>query len=179
MLRTPDDNWHHWSGVVGRWGLVLLMVFILLVLSAFPFQFASLTEIRPFFMMMAVYYWAITRPSLLPPFAAFFLGLLLDLLGAWPMGINALTLVLVQWITRKQRKFMFAQPFLVMWAGLALMACGVALLQWLLFMLFHLSLVPFKPIAISALLTILLFPIMVLPLHGIHKMLSDKPSPMA
>jgi rod shape-determining protein MreD len=160
--------------IAGRWGLAMLGVFVLLVLSAFPFQVAHLGEIRPAFMLMAVYYWAILQPPM--PLAAFLLGLVLDLVSAYPLGMNALVLVAVQWLTSSQRKFFLGQSFLVIWACFALVAFGSGLVQWALFSLFDLMVFSPRPMLVSTLLSAFLFPLVVLPLGMAHKALVEHPS---
>jgi len=162
--------------IVGRWGLVLLTVSLLLVLSAVPLEIAHLGAVRPVFMMMAVYYLAIIHPSLLPPIVVFFAGLMLDLVAAYPLGMNALILVLVQWVTSGQRTFLAGQSFLVIWAGFSLMALAAGTIQWMLFSLFSLTLVSIHAMLISALLSVFLFPVMALVLSFVHKALADHPS---
>lgn len=163
-------------GAVGRCGLMLLAVFVLFILSAFPFEIAYLGEVRPFFMLMAVYYWTIMRPSLLPPLATFIIGIILDLLFNWPLGMNAVVLVTAQAVTLSQRKFLLGQLFLVIWVGFALIAFGTGAVQWALFALFNMTLISIKSMLISSVLSVLLFPLMVLPLAMLHKILTVRPS---
>ena len=124
------DEWHEsLLRIVGRWGLGLAVVLALILLSAMPFRIVHLGEVRPAFMLMAVYYWTILRPT--PPLAVFALGLVLDLLSDYPFGMNAMVLVAVQALTAHNRKFLLGQSFLVIWAGFALFALGAGVLQWL------------------------------------------------
>lgn len=162
-------------GSVGRWGLTALVILALFLLSTFPFRFAGLGEIRPAFMLMAVYYWTILRPSLLPPPAVFAIGIVLDVLFAYPLGMNAMVFVIAQWVTRGQRKFLLGQPFPVIWAGFALMALGSGVAQWLVFSLFSGTLVPVRPVVVGTLLSVFLFPAAALPLSVAHKALVDRP----
>jgi rod shape-determining protein MreD len=163
----------------GRWGLALIFLFALLALSAMPLEIAHLGEVRPAFMLMAIYYWTILRPSSLLPVAVFILGLVLDLLSAYPFGMHAFIFVAVQWISSGQRKFMLGQSFLVVWAGFAFIALGAGVAQWALFSLFNLTLLSVKTMLISVMLSVLLFPLLVLPLAMLHKALADDPSSMA
>ena len=158
---------------VGRWGLALLALFVLLALSATPLEIAHLGEIRPVFMLMAVYYGTILRPSLLPPLAVFLLGLVLDLLSVYPLGMHALIFVAAQWLTRVQRKFLLGQPFPVIWAGFSLVALGAGVLQWILFALFNTALTPVRPMLISVLISALLFPLMAFALSIVYKYFLD------
>jgi rod shape-determining protein MreD len=159
---------------VGRWGLALAVLLALILLSAIPFHIPHLGEIRPVFMLMAVYYWTILRPS--SPLAVFALGLVLDLLSGYPLGLNALVLVAVQALTAHNRKFLLGQSFLVIWAGFALVALGTAIVQWGLFSLFNLAFVTPKPALISALLSAFIFPLSALPLAAVYKALADDPT---
>lgn len=162
--------------VAGRWGLVLLVVFVLLLLSAFPFKIAHLSEVRPAFLLIAVYYGAVLRPL---PFPAVFLaGLALDLLASHPFGMNAFLLVTALWIVGGQRKFLASQPFLVIWAGFAVIALGAGVLQWAFFSLFNAELISVRPMLVSVVLSSFLFPLFALPLSLVHKALADHPSAM-
>ena len=163
-------------GAVGRFGIALLTLFVLFILSAVPLQVAHLGEVRPVFMLMAVYYLAILRPSLLPPPLVFIIGLVLDLISAYPLGMNALVLVVSQWLAKSQRKFLSGQSFLVIWAGFAIVALFSGLAQWLLFSLFNLTVVPVKSTFISFVLSVFLFPVMALLLSAVHKVLADPSS---
>jgi rod shape-determining protein MreD len=129
-------------------------------------------------MLIAVYYWAIMRPQTLTPAATFIVGIAFDLMTNSPLGLNALTLLLVQWVTQRQRKFLLGQPFLVMWMGLGLVATGASALQWALFSLYNLQLVAVRDCIMSALMTAAVFPLVVMPLSAFNKMLADRRSQM-
>lgn len=177
MVFSAGDGWQgSILGMLGRWCMTLLLIFFLLVLSSFPFKFGSLGEIRPSFMLMAVYYWAIMRPSTLAPIATFIVGLAFDLMGGFPLGLNALTLVLAQWVTRSQRKFLLGQTFIVIWMGLALVALGAGLLQWVLYSSFnqHFDFAALKPVLLSVFMTSAIFPLIVLPLAAFNRSLAER-----
>lgn len=171
--RGDDEAWREILRVLGRFALGALALAVLIFLSVAPLRFGPLGAARPAFMLMAVYYWSMLRPA--PAWAAFALGLLLDLLGDYPFGMNALVLVLAQMVTARNRKFLLGQPFLVIWAGFAVVALGATALQWALFSLFNLSLAATGPALLSVLLSSLLFPLAALPLAGVHRALQDTP----
>ena len=172
MLRENEEDWRKWPWeTVRRLGLTLLAVAVLLLLGAIPFHLGRLGEIRPAFLLIAVYYWAVMRPETLPPLFTFLAGIALDLLAGYPLGMNALTLVAAQWITRVQRKFLLGQPFAVIWAGLAIEALAAGILQWALFSLFYLNLMSIRPALMSALLTAIVFPLTVPPLAALNRLL--------
>lgn len=177
MTFKADEGWEEpILTMLWRWAVTLFAVALLIGLSAFPFRIGDFGEIRPSFMVMAVYYWAIMCPPMLSPVAAFISGAIFDLITGCPLGLNALTLVVVQWLTRAQRKFLLGQPFLVMWAGLGLVTVGAGVLQWALVSLFNWAVLPLEPTLISALLTTAIFPVAVLPLSLFNKPLAERNS---
>lgn len=165
-MSTPDR--------LGRLGTVVGIIFILLVLSAFPVPFLGLGEICPVFLLIAVYYWAIFKPQLLPPAGAFIAGLLLDLLSAYPVGMNAFLFVLVQWMAARQRKFLLSQNFMVIWSSFTLVAFIFSVVRWMAFSLFELHLMPIKPVVIGALMTAVVYPLVVMPLFGVNRRLDRR-----
>lgn len=170
-----DDNWQESIlGILRRWGVTLLVIFALLLISTFPFTLANIGEIRPSFLLIAVYYWAVMRPSTLPPFGVFAVGLAFDLIADYPFGLSALTLVLAQWITVSQRKFLLGQSFIVMWMGFAIVAAGAGALQWAAFSLFEFHLVNIRPCIASAILTAAFFPLAVPVLSAFNSQLGGR-----
>lgn len=177
MSYRETDGWQgSILSMLGRWAMTAGLILLLLVLSSFPFKIGNFGEIRPSFMLMAVYYWAIMRPSTLPPIATFIVGLAFDLMAGFPLGLNAMTLVIAQWVTRSQRKFLLGQSFLVIWMGLTLVSFGAGVFQWLLYSLFNqqFELVALRPILVSVLMTSAIFPLIVLPLAAFNRSLAER-----
>ena len=159
---------------IARWGLTLLVIFVLFLFSSVPLEFFNLGEIRPAFMLIAVYYMTILRPSIISPLLIFLIGIALDLISSFPLGLNAFILVSVQWLVRGQRKFLLSQSFKIIWASFFLIASASGIIQWLALSLFNFSLYSIKPVLFSALLSSFLFPLIALPLYYIHKSLIDE-----
>ena len=130
---------------------------MLLVLSVAPLPIPGYAQVVPAFGVMAVYYWAIHRPDLLPAIAVFALGLLEDILTGAPTGVNALVLVLVYGVMRNQRRPFLGKPFLVMWFGFLFVAPSAALAHWLLYSMVAGHLVPFRPALVALALTLALY----------------------
>lgn len=165
-MSTPDR--------IARMGTVVGVIFVLLVLSAFPVPFLGLGEICPVFLLIAVYYWAIFKPQVLPPAGAFLAGFLLDLLSAYPAGMNAFLFVLVQWMVTGQRRFLLSQNFAVIWASFTLVAFIFSVVRWAVFSLFEFHLMPIKPVVIAALMTAVVYPLVVMPLFGLNRRLDRR-----
>ncbi len=149
--------------------LSLLAVLFLLSVTALSIPYAG--SVRPALVLIAVYYWSIFRPTLMPPFLCFLIGLLLDIVSGLPMGVNAIVFTLVQWIVRDQRKFLMAQAYMTTWAVFILVAMGAIFLQWGLYGLVRLQWSPVTPVLVSAGVTILLFPVVTFFLILSHRAL--------
>jgi rod shape-determining protein MreD len=162
------------SGRLKRTAMLLAQVLVLAVLSCIPFDLWHLSQVRPAFLLMGIYYWGVFRPGTLTPLAAFLIGLLLDLLYACPPGLNALNFVCVQWLTGAQRKFLSSQTFIVLWMCFLLTAAASALFQWAAMSLFAWSFMPVKPVLAGALLTWLFFPLAAGLLHALGRKFSGR-----
>ena len=152
----------------------LLLFLFLLNLTALPIPYAGL--IKPHLVLMAVYYWSIFRPTLVPTWLCFVVGLLLDILSGMPTGLQAFILVLAQSLVRDQRKFLMAQPYISLWAIFGAVAAMAAGVQWLLFGLANEMQWPsLVPVGASVLVTLGLFPLVTMALIATHKFLSPGP----
>ncbi len=137
-------------------GLVTLIAVLLVVL---PFGVPFFAVVTPFLFLMAVYYWSIYRPDLLPPAAVFAIGILQDILTGGPVGMLALVLLLVQALAVSQRTVLLGQVFSVEWAGFLLVALGAGLASWLLASGYNLAVVPPGPFLAQGLITAALYPV--------------------
>lgn len=176
LFDKENDDWQESPGkIFRRFFFIGIAIAVLLLLSIVPLNIGSFNEIRPSLLLIAIYYWAIMRPNTLPPLPTFFTGLFFDLLTGYPLGLTALTLISVQWLTKSQRRFLLGQSFMVIWAGFGFVALGAGALQWILFSLFHFNLMSIPPLLMSTVFTVLSFPIAILPLAALNKMLEDRP----
>ena len=145
---------------------------LLLFLSVIPFYWGELSQIKPLFIVMVIYFWTVYRPSLLPPVFVFLLGVLMDLMMAWPLGISAFVYTGIQWLVRTQRRFLMGQSFFVFWGGFMLVALLAGIAHWGLFCLLNLTFINILPVFFNIGVSIFLFPFILLPLFLIHKLLN-------
>lgn len=166
-----------------NWTLRLVLAqcvtLFILCLSLVSFSIPLTGEVRPHLLLAAIFYWSVYRPTLIPPWYVFVLGLLVDVLSGIPLGLNAFILVAVHWVVRTQRVYLMGQSFLGLWMGFAVTCFLSFSAQWSLFVLVTQSLVPAGPSLASAALTILVFPLVSLFLVLIHRILpvASKPLP--
>jgi len=133
---------------------------VLLLLTAIPTRIPGLSGIIPMLPLMGVYYWAIYRPDLLPAWSAFLIGLLYDIIGGTPLGVNALVLLSVQGIAAGQRRFFLGKSFMVAWWAFGLLAAAAAGATWLLVTILYGQALDASPVIFDYLLTMGLFPLL-------------------
>ncbi|HUI16322.1 MAG TPA: rod shape-determining protein MreD [Alphaproteobacteria bacterium] len=131
---------------------------LLVVLSVVPLPVPGYGLVVPSFALMAVYYWAIHRPDLLPAPAVFALGLLEDILSGAPTGLNTLVLLLVYGAMRNQRRPFLGKPFAVMWFGFLVVAPAAIFAHWLFASALAGRIIPAHTAFVQLLLTLAFYP---------------------
>lgn len=154
-----------------RFALVYLVIIGLFLINVQgPALLSASGSSAPLF-LMAVFYWSAYRPTLVPLWFVFTVGLLLDLLSGAPVGLNALVLVLVRWLVTDQRLFLMGQPFLIVWIGFLLVIAAAALCQWFLLGALNLFWPPVQQVGVMIGLSAALFPVVSVLLHATHAVL--------
>lgn len=157
-----------------RLSLAQAAIILFMLLNIVSFSLPHAGDFKPFFLLMAVYYWAIYRPTVMPVFYTFILGVAMDLLAELPIGLNALIMIGIQFVIQRSRLYLMGQPYITVWLGFALVALCYALILWFTVSLFAMRFSPPMPIVpsmVATLFSILLFPLATLLLHAIHKAL--------
>lgn len=90
---------------------IIFSVIIASVLMVYPLSYA-LSGWRPLFMMMVMLFWVLCQPTWSGIWFAFAVGIFTDLLLDAPLGLNALSFVLItfvsRFLTRERRIMTFA-----------------------------------------------------------------------
>lgn len=157
--------------VLSRMAVVYLLMFVLFLLNTTSISTSMSTTIDVPFIMMMLYYWSIYRPTLIPPFIVFCIGICFDLLSGWPVGLSPFIFLLLRHVISSQRLFLTGQPFMVVWIGFMMAVVAALSLQWLLFGLTQLQWSGLDPVVLTSFVGILLFPIVSLVLNISHKAL--------
>jgi len=131
----------------------------------------GVSEFRVQFFLMAVFYWTIFRPSLLPYIFIFLCGIAQDILMHYPIGFHAIFFLLFQFIIKRQRIFLMGQSHFALWMIFSLSCILYFLVEWLFFSLIFLSVENAEISVISGIITILLYPIITFIFIPFHKLL--------
>jgi rod shape-determining protein MreD len=143
-----------WARNLSPFALTLLM----LIIGSTPLHIPYFQPLGQGLVMISVYYWAIHRPGLLPAPAVFAIGAVGDLMGAAPLGVGTLILLLVYAVASSQRRLFHGQPFFVVWAGFMLIAAGAMSIGWILASMLAGAVIEPKPVIFAYLMTLALYP---------------------
>ena len=132
----------------------------LLLASLVPLPLPAYASVTPSFMVMAVYFWTLHRPDLMPASAVFAIGLLQDFLTGGVLGVSAIVLLALGFATGSQRRFLGGALFVTVWAGFVVNSAGAAILAWGLNTLSAGTMFDPRPALFQYLLTVGLYPSM-------------------
>ena len=158
-------------------GTIPLVLGLLLAAFTFvPFGAPELSVILPSLTMPLVYFWSINRPEVMPPAVAFIIGLWQDILVGGPLGLMALTLVLMRGVVETQRQVFRNQSAAFIWMGFAIISVGLTLLVWAVASWWYWSGFSIMPFLMQWGLGILAYIPMVMLFRRIEHMLFDRPA---
>ncbi len=151
--------------------LAHIFIFFLFTLDLISYSVSYSDVVRPYFILICIYFWSIYRPSLLLPVYVFILGILFDFLLNYPIGLHAILFVVVQWIIRDQRLFFLGQPYVIVWMGFALTCFSVMLSEWMFFTILSDNVFDFYGVLYGTLISTLIFPMITLLFNLIYRIL--------
>lgn len=137
-----------------------LLTMASVLIAVLPLQLPNVGMTAPVWPVMAVFYWSLYRPDLMPAPAVFVIGLMLDTLSGAPVGISAVAFLFVHGIVTAQRRFFYGKPYAIVWLGFALIAAAALTLSWLLASIWHGTILGTRIIAFQYLLTVGCFPVL-------------------
>ncbi len=100
------------------------------MISMLPIGLSSGFSANPSFALMAIFYWALYRPDLMPPVSVFLVGLFQDLISGAPGGFWAFVYLIVYAIVFSQRLFFIGKAFFAIWTGFGVIALIVGMVAW-------------------------------------------------
>ncbi|MBM3554744.1 MAG: rod shape-determining protein MreD [Alphaproteobacteria bacterium] len=135
-----------------------LLTLLLGLPALLPIDIGLSAGVTPMLAVVATFYWSIYRPELLPTWAAFAIGLALDLVSGGPVGLTALLLVLIRAYVANERRVFLSRSFAVGWGGFALIAGAVSLIAWIAASAYYGQVMRPGPAFLQVLLTIAVYP---------------------
>jgi len=130
----------------------------LVLISVLPIPLPGIGPITPALTLMAVYYWSVYRPDLLPIAATFIVGVVQDTLSGAPLGMTSLVLLSVQGVVMAQYRFFSGRTFMIEWWGFLVIAPAAITATYLLATIYSGTLLPVRPFGFQLMLTVALYP---------------------
>jgi rod shape-determining protein MreD len=131
---------------------------VAILLDVTPLSGPAPHMLAPFMTLAVVYFWSLYRPDLMPPVAAFALGLAFDLLAGLPLGMTAIVLLVTHRLVLTPQRPVLAASFSEMWAGCFVVAVAVAVVRWTLASVWWTHGFALRPDLFQTLATAALFP---------------------
>lgn len=151
-----------------------LLTLLILLFSIAPTYIPGYSSVRPAWVLVPIFYWALYRPYSFSVVSAFLTGLALDLLESTPLGVNTLTFTVLYIVTETQRRFLTGKTFSLVWAGFAILSFGAYFLKWFFVSVCLAVFTPIGSAFVSCLLLVLAYPAIVWPCAKLHIYLLDK-----
>ena len=159
--------------IAARFSFPACITVLLMLLTQAPLQIPEQAALLPAVALCCVWFWSLFRPDAMPPPVVFLIGLLLDLLGYLPLGVGALTLLVVHGLVLRWRRVLSQQGFLPVWLVFAGFAVGASVLTWILTDLLTLRLLRPWPAIFKAALTAALYPALAILFVRAHRGVAD------
>jgi rod shape-determining protein MreD len=140
-----------------------LCAFAGVIIANLPVTFLGGVVPAPLFALMPVYFWCLIRPDLMPPFAAFAIGVLEDFFSGSPPGVWTLAFVVTYAMVDRERDAFagLAGAAAIVGFGAAMMVAGGVAYLVAAFIFGHLP--PLGTIAME-IATSIIFYVLILPL---------------
>lgn len=168
MINMGQD---HKSEVGFRGALPFISTLVLLLLMQIQYRLIFIDNLLPFLSLIAVYYWSIFKPRLMPVTAVFLLGLLQDILTGGPLGMMALLLIVVRIFVVHQSSRFLEREFLFNWLVFIVVALVFGFATWTVASIYLKETQNFWDSFGQSIFTIAIFPAVALCLRWVRSLL--------
>ena len=107
-----------------------VITLLLALVPVLPLHLPHELDLVPAFTLMAVFYWTVYRPDLMPASAVFAIGIIQDFAAGAPLGITSLILLGTHGVVLGQRRLFVGKPFAMAWSGFMLTAAAATAVSW-------------------------------------------------
>lgn len=168
LLLTSDNN----LLLDGAMAVFFYRIFLILcVFSSFiPIHFTQVSGGMWLLSSMAIFYFAITRPYVVPAWFVFILGIFSDFMSGTPIGMHAVINVFFREMAVKYGYRPGDTIFLRAWQKSVLIFTALFSLQWVIFSSYYKHMLSVQAMMVQLLLVVLLYPVF----HAICSILFGK-----
>jgi rod shape-determining protein MreD len=123
----------------------------------------------PLLALTAVYFWALVRPDLMPPYVVLFVGLLEDLLSGGPAGVWATGFMAAYALVDRQRENLAGLAGIAAVLGFAVAMAVAATATFVLTWIMYMRQPPLAPLLLASVFTALFYPPIAVMLGWVHR----------
>lgn len=156
-----------------RFGAVYMSFVLFLSLDVISYGTQIIQDTKPLLTFAVVFYWCVYRPTLIPLWLAFAMGIIIDIYSGYPLGLNALGFVILRSVIAAQRRLFLGQPFASILLGFAIAVTLFYALQCGIMLLLNGTMVFLMPVALKVISAISIFPVFILLMKVLHRLLPD------
>ena len=144
-----------WSAAITPFFTGVFLIF----LSLMPFNISGGLFATPAFPLMAIYFWALYRPDLMPPAAVFALGILYDFMTSGFLGLSSFIYLVTFAFVSAQRGELMNRAHHRVWLAFGLVMSVAAVTSWLFVsVVFSEFLAPW-PFLAQCIVSVLIYPL--------------------
>jgi rod shape-determining protein MreD len=156
------------SRVLGSF-LPALSAVLLVMLVNLPVTLTGGLFPAPLLALTAIYFWALVRPDLMPPYVVLFVGLLEDLLSGGPAGIWATGFIAAYALVDRQRENLAGLAGIAAVLGFAVAMAVAATATFVLTWIMYMRQPPLAPLLLASVFTALFYPPIAVMLGWLHR----------
>jgi rod shape-determining protein MreD len=156
------------SRVLGSF-LPALSAVLLVMLVNLPVTLTGGLFPAPLLALTAIYFWALVRPDLMPPYVVLFVGLLEDLLSGGPAGIWATGFMAAYALVDRQRENLAGLAGIAAVLGFAVAMAVAAMATFVLTWIMYMRQPPLAPLLLASVFTALFYPPIAVMLGWLHR----------
>lgn len=136
------------------------LALILVTLTFLPLRIPGISTFIPMVDAIVIYYWCIYRPSVMPQWFVFLLGIYQDTFYGTALGLSSLTNIILRTIAITQRRLFLKESFVVIWGGFMIFALGVGFFKYIVYMLLSNQFITPNAALIQWMFSIALYPLL-------------------
>ncbi len=155
--------------VWSRRGFPAAVTLLLILLLEAPLGLHVSAQLQLALSLASLFFWSVHRPTSMPPWLAFGLGLLIDLLQMQPIGLSSLVFLLVVGVARHWRHDLRRLGFMLSWLGFGFVALGAVSLIYAASSLLRWRLLPPMPCVDELMLALMFYPALAVLFGHAHR----------
>lgn len=125
--------------------------------------------------LISIYYWTLFRPSTMPFWFVFLLGVIRDALMGTTLGISSLVFILFRLLVLTQQRFLAKDSFIAMWLGFGAALIPILLFHWMMESAYAQTWLSIDTLLMQWVFTFGFYPLLHILFNALYSFLPGKP----